>query len=52
MRIIRLAQWHLPELDDARFYGWRYALSIGPFMVFFGAMDGELPATQQGMNGE
>ena len=38
MEIIRLNSWHWPELGEARFYGWRHTITVGPFMIFLGRM--------------
>jgi hypothetical protein len=35
MTVCRLPVWGF-SCDNASFYGWRYAVHIGPWLVFFG----------------
>ena len=34
MTIVRVPSWRL-EVVTADYYGWRYCLHIGPWLVFF-----------------
>lgn len=34
MTAIRVPDWSL-DLSDARYWGWRWCLHIGPFLIFF-----------------
>lgn len=34
MTILRVPSWGL-SLDEARYYGWRWGLHVGPWLVFF-----------------
>ena len=34
MTIVRVPPWGL-SLCEARYYGWRWSLHVGPFLIFF-----------------
>ena len=34
MQVMRVSGWGL-WLHEARYYGWRWCLCIGPFLIFF-----------------
>jgi hypothetical protein len=39
MTIVRVPGWGL-SINDGRYYGWRWCLHVGPWLVFFGQAEG------------
>lgn len=38
MSVVRVPGWSL-SLHEARYYGWRWCLHVGPWLVFFWSVE-------------
>jgi hypothetical protein len=36
MQAVRLAGWYWPHIEDASYYGYRWGIVAGPWLVMFG----------------
>ena len=36
MTVVKLARWYWPQIENADYYGYRWGVVIGPWLLMFG----------------